>query len=282
MKNVSPLFLNRLTDARASLTKLSRASGAAEAILDDGAAVLSALASRGFDLDELESVWTASPSSEEGSRFGRTNERPPSDETEVSSKTPATRPRGVAFEDDAKRGDPSLSLAAFAAEEKVSTKASPSLTDASTPMSEFERRFMASYEEGARNASPRWPESVARGRAATEAAKRAAARALDALEAEDDDDFERFFAKYRTESEAAAARGRAEAFSRRFQTDESAFFSSPETPASAAVRRAYAAAALDASPGKTVAAARSAAAAARRDPGASAAAKPTSRLARAA
>ena len=277
MKNVSPLFLNRLTDARASLTKLSRASGAAEAILDDGAAVLSALASRGFDLDELESVWTASPSSL-GSRFGRTNERPPSDETEVSSKTPATRPRGVAFEDDAKSGDPSL--AAFAAE--VSTKASPSLTDASTPMSEFERRFMASYEEGARNASPRSPESVAQGRAATEAAKRAAARALDALEAEDDDDFERFFAKYRTESEAAAARGRAEAFSRRFQTDESAFFSSPETPASAAVRRAYAAAALDASPGKTVAAARSAAAAARRDPGASAAAKPTSRLARAA
>lgn len=196
MKNVSPLFLNRLTDARASLTKLSRASGAAEAILDDGAAVLSALASRGFDLDELESVWTASPSSEEGSRFGRTNERPPSDETEVSSKTPATRPRGVAFEDDAKSGDPSL--AAFAAEEKVSTKASPSLTDASTPMSEFERRFMASYEEGARNASPRSPESVAQGRAATEAAKRAAARALDALEAEDDDDFERFFAKYRT------------------------------------------------------------------------------------
>jgi hypothetical protein len=46
------------------------------------------------------------------------------------------------------------------------------------------------------------------------------------------------------------------------------------------VRRAYAAAALDASPGKAVAAARSAAAAARRDPGASVVAKPTSRLAR--
>jgi hypothetical protein len=134
-------------------------------------------------------------------------------------------------------------------------------------MSEFERRFMASYEERATSASPKSPSSsVARGRAATEAAKRAAARALDALEAEDDDDFERFFAKYRTESEAAAEKGRA--FSRRFQKDESAFFGSPETPASAAVRRAYAAAALDASPGKAVAAARSAAAAARRDPGA--------------
>jgi hypothetical protein len=274
MKNVSPLFLNRLTDARASLTKLSRASGAAEAILDDGAAVLSALASRGFDLDELESVWTASPSSL-GSFVGRTNERPPSDDTEVSSKTPATA-RGVAFEESlAKRTEPRARPTGDSSE----TGASPSLTDASTPMSEFERRFMASYEERATSASPKSPSSsVARGRAATEAAKRAAARALDALEAEDDDDFERFFAKYRTESEAAAEKGRA--FSRRFQKDESAFFGSPETPASAAVRRAYAAAALDASPGKAVAAARSAAAAARRDPGASVVAKPTSRLAR--
>ena len=264
MKNVSPLFLNRLTDARASLTKLSRASGAAEAILDDGAAVLSALASRGFDLDELESVWTASPSSL-GSFVGRTNERPPSDDTEVSSKTPATA-RGVAFEESlAKRTEPRARPTGDSSE----TGASPSLTDASTPMSEFERRFMASYEERATSASPKSPSSsVARGRAATEAAKRAAARALDALEAEDDDDFERFFAKYRTESEAAAEKGRA--FSRRFQKDE--------TPASAAVRRAYAAAALDASPGKAVAAARSAAAAARRDPGASVVAKPTSRL----
>ena len=273
MKNVSPLFLNRLTDARASLTKLSRASGAAEAILDDGAAVLSALASRGFDLDELESVWTASPSSL-GSFVGRTNERPPSDDTEVSSKTPATA-RGVAFEESlAKRTEPRARPTGDSSE----TGASPSLTDASTPMSEFERRFMASYEERATSASPKSPSSSARGRAATEAAKRAAARALDALEAEDDDDFERFFAKYRTESEAAAEKGRA--FSRRFQKDESAFFGSPETPATAAVRRAYAAAALDASPGKAVAAARSAAAAARRDPGASVVAKPTSRLAR--
>jgi len=274
MKNVSPLFLNRLTDARASLTKLSRASGAAEAILDDGAAVLSALASRGFDLDELESVWTSSPSSL-GSFVGRTNERPPSDDTEVSSKTPATA-RGVAFETSlAKRTEPRARPTGDSSE---TFSASPSLTDASTPMSEFERRFMASYEERATSASPspRSPSSSARGRAATEAAKRAAARALDALEAEDDDDFERFFAKYRTESEAAAEKGRA--FSRRFQKDESAFFGSPETPASAAVRRAYAAAALDASPGKAVAAARSAAAAARRDPGASVVAKPTSRL----
>ena len=97
-------------------------------------------------------------------------------------------------------------------------------------------------------------------------------RALDAVEAEDDDDFERFFAKYRAETEAAAAKGRAMLRGNVPAT--------PETPASEAARRAAAAAALDASPGKTVAAARLAAAAARRETEDFTAARPVSRLAR--
>ena len=100
-------------------------------------------------------------------------------------------------------------------------------------MSEFERRFMASYASSELSAqTPRTPESIARGRLATAAAKRAAARALDALDAEEEEDFERFFAKYRAESEAAAAKGRA-FFHAREHTP-----ATPETPASNAARRA--------------------------------------------
>ena len=50
--------------ARSSLARLTAATGAADAILDDGRAVLAELESRGFDLDELESAWSAPPESE--------------------------------------------------------------------------------------------------------------------------------------------------------------------------------------------------------------------------
>ena len=257
---VSPLFAARLTDARASLTKLSRASGAAEALADDESEAIVALADAGFDLDELASVWTRrdSPAATRGvdvslgAFVDEVSSRSPEAETEGSLAR-----RAVDAPTDSSRG------AAAVGHDGVS----PSDTDASTPMSELERRFMASYALPART-----PESVARGRAATAAAKRAAARALDAVEAEDDDDFERFFAKYRAETEAAAAKGRAMLRGNVPAT--------PETPASEAARRAAAAAALDASPGKTVAAARLAAAAARRETEDFTAARPVSRLAR--
>jgi len=274
-RRVSPLFATRLTSARASLTKLSRASGAAEALLDDGAAVLSALQSRGFDLDELESAWTASPSVRACDDESRDESR-----DDASSKTPIELSRELSRElakekelraPEWKGEGGAFSFGATRARERLS----PTGTDASTPMSEFERRFMASYASSELSAqTPRTPESIARGRLATAAAKRAAARALDALDAEEEEDFERFFAKYRAESEAAAAKGRA-FFHAREHTP-----ATPETPASEAARHAAAAAALDAAPGKAVAAARAAAAAARRDAEASAAAPPASRLAR--
>ena len=216
-RRVSPLFATRLTSARASLTKLSRASGAAEALLDDGAAVLSALQSRGFDLDELESAWTASPSVRACDDESRDVSRDDESRDDASSKTPMSerfrkkekenrssklmewKGEGGAFSFGATRDSP-----------RLSARLSPTGTDASTPMSEFERRFMASYASSELSAqTPRTPESIARGRLATAEAKRAAARALDALDAEEEEDFERFFAKYRAESEAAAAKGRA-------------------------------------------------------------------------
>ena len=156
-----------------------------------------------------------------------------------SSKLMEWKGEGGAFSFGATRDSP-----------RLSARLSPTGTDASTPMSEFERRFMASYASSELSAqTPRTPESIARGRLATAEAKRAAARALDALDAEEEEDFERFFAKYRAESEAAAAKGRA-FFHAREHTP-----ATPETPASDAARRAAAAAALDAAPGKAVAAA---------------------------
>ena len=49
---------------RGSLARLSNASGAADAALDDGDAVLGALRKKGFDLDELERAWAEPPASE--------------------------------------------------------------------------------------------------------------------------------------------------------------------------------------------------------------------------
>jgi hypothetical protein len=62
--SVSAAFEARAAEMRGSLARLSNASGAADAALDDGDAVLGALRKKGFDLDELERAWAEPPASE--------------------------------------------------------------------------------------------------------------------------------------------------------------------------------------------------------------------------
>ena len=191
--------------------------------------MLSAPPIAGFDLDELESAWTASPSVRACDDESRDESR-----DDASSKTPMSElSRKKEKEKELRALEWKGEGGAFSfGATRDAARLSPTGTDASTPMSEFERRFMASYASSELSAqTPRTPESIARGRLATAEAKRAAARALDALDAEEEEDFERFFAKYRAESEAAAAKGRA-FFHAREHTP-----ATPETPASDAARR---------------------------------------------
>tara|TARA_B110000977_G_scaffold4637_1_gene6658 strand:- start:32881 stop:33582 length:702 start_codon:yes stop_codon:yes gene_type:complete len=217
------------------LSKLKVATGNADAILDDGRSVLHELQSRGFDLDELSTVWTTSPSQLGG------KDTEADDSPDVSSKTP------------------------------VNVNAQSPSGSESSPLSEFERRFMTSYTV------VQSPDSVNHKglSATTEKAKRAVEKALDAIEG-DDDDFEHFLSKYKMDSEMEKRNGRVTKL-----VNSQAPPATPETPdlyervshrashaapdtdekVQKAVRRAAADAALKARPGETVAAARAAAAA---------------------
>ena len=256
---------------RKSLSRLALASGAADTILDDGVSVLLSLQQTGFDLDELESVWTTSPSTLGG---GDTNGN---DDDEITSKTPTLSvSEGKRTQHASNRYDSS----GTPKEQKASSPWGNGSD--STPLSEFERRFMASYRKGSSNSplsvtksSPLSQVSKSASRATTEAAKRAADLALGALGG-DDDDFETFFAKYTCDREMESRKGCAS-----LVVNGKAPPETPETPAvsyarqcqnnapdsdpkmSAAVRRAAANAALAASPGKTVQAVKAAAAAVR-------------------
>ena len=108
--------------ARSSLARLTAATGAADAILDDGRAVLAELESRGFDLDELESAWSAPPESEarRDRTRARANHETPRERFE-RSRTPSPEPSSAVE-------------AGF-----------------------FEARFMASYARHSPRASPRRP-----------------------------------------------------------------------------------------------------------------------------
>ena len=128
--------------ARSSLARLTAATGAADAILDDGRAVLAELESRGFDLDELESAWSAPPESEarRDRTRARANHETPRERFE-RSRTPSPEPSSAVE-------------AGF-----------------------FEARFMASYARHSPRASPRRP-TTAKKTANAETAATAARRIL--------------------------------------------------------------------------------------------------------
>lgn len=231
----SPWFSQRVFESKQSLSKLKVATGNADAILDDGRSVLHELQSRGFDLDELSTVWTTSPSQLGG------KDTEADDSPDVSSKTP------------------------------VNVNAQSPSGSESSPLSEFERRFMTSYTV------VQSPDSVNHKglSATTEKAKRAVEKALDAIEG-DDDDFEHFLSKYKMDSEMEKRNGRVtklvnsqappatpETPDLYEQVSHRASHAAPDTDEKVqkAVRRAAADAALKARPGETVAAARAAAAA---------------------
>ena len=128
--------------ARSSLARLTAATGAADAILDDGRAVLAELESRGFDLDELESAWSAPPESEarRDRTRARANHETPRERFE-RSRTPSPEPSSAVE-------------AGF-----------------------FEAKFMASYARHSPRASPRRP-PTAKKTANAETAATAARRIL--------------------------------------------------------------------------------------------------------